>query len=67
MSWHTAMINAYDVMGEVYVTAVVRRSEPTPEQATAVVLQCSTTYPGVGEDDPREWLHDVLVGLLEDL
>jgi hypothetical protein len=65
MSWSMATVNAYDVMGEIAVTAVVRTAPPGGGESISTVLQCSTTFPGVGEDDPREWLRDVLVGLLE--
>lgn len=67
MSWHQASVHAYDVMGNVFVTASVQRQEGTTEGSTVLVLQASTTFAGVGEDDPREWLRDALVGLLERL
>lgn len=67
MSWTMATLNAYDVMGAVHVTAVVRTTEHLGAEPKETVMQCSTTYPGVGEDDQIEWLRDVLVGLLEAL
>lgn len=67
MSWSQASIHAYDVMGNVFVTATVRQSQPVGEDPKETVTVASTTFPGVGEDDPHEWLRDALVGLLEAL
>lgn len=37
------------------------------ESAGSLVLQESTTIRGTGESDPREWLRDALVALLESI
>lgn len=63
----TVTLVAYDYMDKVGVSATVysmpnRRSQP-PER----LYHGGTTLQGTGEDDPREWLKDVLIGLLETL
>jgi len=62
---YIASIHAYDVMDSIVVTAEVRSAEDTPERATTGVLRATTVIVGIGETDPREWLQDALVGILE--
>ena len=62
---YRAHILAFDLLGEVEVRAGVYDDDhPTacPEHRPAEVL---TSFAGVGESDPREWLRDALVALLE--
>lgn len=65
--WFMASVHAYDVMSQVHITASVRGQIGAGEQLTDLVLATTTTIDGVGESDPRAWLEDVLVGLLEAL
>lgn len=65
--WISATVNAYDVMGLVYVTAVTRGTGTALDRSEDLVLTASTTLDGVGETNLREWLVDALVGLLESL
>ena len=65
--WLSTTVNAYDVMGEVHIAAVVRGLSDGPLQEFENVLQCETTIQGIGETDPRLWLKDALIGLLEAL
>lgn len=65
--WYSTTLNAYDVMGNVHIAVVVRALSDGPLQAFETVLQCETTIPGVGEADPRLWLKDALIGMLEAL
>lgn len=65
--YYLASINAYDAMGYVVVAAAVRASTGAPGSDLEVVLATSTRLDGVGEDDPRRWLRDALVGLAETL
>lgn len=65
--WTMSRVEAYDAMGLVVVTVSVRQQEEGIEGATRAVLQRSTVLSSVGETDPREWLRDALIGLLEDL
>ena len=65
--WYSATLNAYDVMGTVFVTASVRAQEDTQGQPIATVLQVSTAFDGEGEGSPRLWLLAALVGLAETL
>jgi hypothetical protein len=55
------------VMDSVMITAVVRSTEGPGLERSPVELRATTTISGVGEEDPREWLRDALIGLLEAL
>lgn len=60
-------VHAYDVLDRVHVHAAVRALSDDTGQTWSTVIECTTTFPGTGESDPRSWLEDVLVGLLEAL
>lgn len=64
---HVATVHAFDVMTEVRTTAVVRRYDGMRRDASDIVFECTTTFPGTGESDPIEWLKDALIALLETL
>lgn len=63
--YRTATIAAYDVMGDVFVTASVRTYEPDGENFDSVEFRCAATVQSVGESETREWLRDALVALIE--
>lgn len=65
MTHYIASAHAYDVMDTVTITAIVRSVPGTGETPAETVLRATTTLSGVGETDPREWLVDILVALLE--
>lgn len=65
--WFMASIHAYDVMNTIHVTASVAEQGTEEGRAIHRVLAASTSLDGVGEANPRDWLEDVLVGLLEAL
>ena len=65
--WYIATFNAYDALDRVVLAGTVRATAGGTGDPIEPVLQLVTTIPGVGEDDPREWLRDALIGLLEDL
>jgi len=60
-------LDAYDVMDQVFITLRVRCTTPDRTEAIETLLHSSTTIPGTGETDPREWARDALVGALEAL
>lgn len=62
-----ATIHAYDVMTEVQVTATVRTYPDYIEGPQQDAFTLTATIPGAGETDSRQWLEDVLIGLLEAL
>lgn len=64
---YIASVHAYDVMSSVTTTVLVKEFPDDPEQPPSTVLVCTTTVPGTGESDPREWVKDALVGMLEAL
>lgn len=64
---YSASLYAYDVMSNVQVGCRVISQVQAPGGAIETVLEASTTFSGVGEPDPRQWLEDVLVALLERL
>ena len=65
--WYVTTINAYDALDRVVVAAVVRATAGGVGDPIVECFQHVTTVEGVGEDDPREWLRDALVALLEDI
>lgn len=64
---YVAQVHAYDVMDQVWVAATIRDHSTALGESAVEVLALSDTFAGVGEPDPREWLRDALVGLLEAL
>jgi hypothetical protein len=62
-----ASVYAYDVMTNVHVRALVTEYPDNKEDPPSTVIACTTTVPGTGETDPRQWLVDALVALLEDV
>lgn len=62
---YEARVTAYDVMDQVWVGVTVHSQEDVLSTGSSVVLHMSEQVTGVGESDPREWLRDVLVALLE--
>lgn len=67
MSRFVATISAWDCMDRIWITWSVAESEGAPQQPIVAVIGSSTTVLGTGEDDPREWLSDVLTAALESL
>jgi hypothetical protein len=65
--WYAATVNAFDLIDQVHVSAVVRCHAASGEETTVTVWQGSATVAGVGEGDPLQWLSDALVALLETL
>lgn len=61
-----ASITCYDFMSDVYVGVRVFDCRST-DSAHSAVLATQETFPGEGQDDPREWLRDCLITLLEAL
>lgn len=65
--YFTATITVYDVMDNVGISANVYSYGMDPRDGSTCVYHKVTTVPGEGEDSPRQWLEDALVGLLEAL
>lgn len=59
-------IRGYDALGQVMVSAIVKDAD-TDSSSPDHHFHTSTSFPGVGESDHREWLRDALIGLLESL
>lgn len=64
----TLVVQAYDLLDHVVVTATLRDWDSTtvPPQSY-VEFSTAATVPGTGEDDPQEWVKDALVALIEAL
>lgn len=62
---YIATVHAYDVMSNVQVSVSVKEYPSDPQEPTSTVFVCTTTVPGTGENDPHQWLRDVLVAALE--
>ena len=65
--WYSATINAYDVLGDVWITVVVREAVPGPTQEQTTLFQRHVQFQGTGVDEPALWLQDALVALAETL
>lgn len=65
--YRTATMAAYDVMGNVFVTASVRTYEPNGQDFDSSEFTCAATVPSVGEDETADWLRDALIALAETL
>lgn len=65
--WYSATINAYDVLGDVWITVVVREAVPGPTTEQVALFQRHVQFQGTGESDPAQWLQDALVALAETL
>jgi len=63
--WYAATVHAYDALDKVCVSGTVRMTRGELGDPIAEVYSVVTTVPGVGEDDPNQWLRDALVALLE--
>lgn len=65
MSYYMASVNAYDALEEVHINVTVRQAGDSHESPVTSVLHLRTVVQSVGEPEPREWLRDALVALLE--
>ena len=66
MTHMVCQINAYDVMGDVFIHATVTDHDQS-QASEDRTHTWSTTLQGTGEDRQPKWLRDALVGLLEAL
>lgn len=64
--YSTATVHAYDVLDQVVAVATVLQYDGL-DPLKASEFRFSATVPGSGESEPREYLRDVLVALLEAL
>lgn len=61
-------IHAYDLLDRIaYAAHIENYHDREDETLHETVLSFVGVQPGTGEPDPREWLRDVLVGMLERL
>ena len=60
-------IHAYDCLSSVVYACHVREYQDYEQGPSVLVLDLSGSLVGEGIDNPREWLKDVLVALLETL
>lgn len=65
--YRTATVAAYDVMGNVFITASVRTYEADGHSFDSTEFQCAATVPSVGEEETEDWLRDALVALAESI
>lgn len=65
--WFAATLNAFDALDKVHVSVVLRERGDEPTDRVMTLYQASATVDGCGETDPRLWLRDALVAMLEAL
>jgi len=63
--YSTLTINAYDALDRIVIAVCLRQKNDVAGDPPSVVETWTTTIPSTGETESREWLRDVLVGLLE--
>jgi hypothetical protein len=64
---YEARITAYDLFDQVAIGARVWDSHETEGVKGLDLVWVTTTFPGEGQTDPRRWLAEALVALLEQL
>ena len=62
---YEAEVTAFDMFDQIHVSAVIYSTKPGPDFTREPEAMITVFAPGVGESDPREWLRDVLVALIE--
>lgn len=64
---YEASIRAYDVMDQVALACCVWLTSEHPHERPMMVLSVATTVTGEGISDPRDWLRESLIALVETL
>lgn len=62
---YIASLHAYDCLDEVVSRCIVRAYPDYDEGPSAIVLVADSVIRSEGVTDPRAWLGDVLIALLE--
>jgi hypothetical protein len=62
---YDAEIRVFDMLDQVMVNVRLWSTDGLSHEPPALQLQQQVLLPGVGESDPRQWLVDSLVALLE--
>lgn len=65
--WYQATLYAYDAIGQVRVSTEVRSAPEDQSGEWRSELHATAAFDGTGEPDPRVWLKDALVALIETL
>lgn len=60
-----ASIHIYDCLDEISLNAQIREYKDYEQQESAVVITVHDCIRSEGLDDPRDWLRDALVALIE--
>jgi hypothetical protein len=58
-------VSAYDVMDTIWINCVITSTDSLEKSPPTTVMHIAHQVQGIGESDPRGWLQDVLVALLE--
>jgi hypothetical protein len=64
--YRTARVAVYDVMDQVFISAVITEYRETPGTLPPVEYVLSATVPSRGLDDPHVWLLEGLAALTAD-
>jgi len=62
---YEADFTAFDMFDQIHICATVYSTRPGPDYTREPEAMITAFVPGTGESDPREWLRDVLVALIE--
>lgn len=61
---YEAKIRAYDMFDMVHVVATVYELPAPVGERPQIAMQHAAMLAGKGEEDPRKWLRDALLGLI---
>lgn len=60
-------IRAYDVLDQIWIACRVWETSPAAPGRSEVLLSVGISTAGEGISEPREWLRDTLIALIETL
>lgn len=60
-------LTAYDCMDTVHIAGTLSMTTQGPSEVSTPALSWTTSIPGTGQSDPREWTTDSLLAALEAL
>jgi hypothetical protein len=64
---YEARVSAYDMFGQIQVSASLQRTPQAPGDSYVTLVSKSVLVDGRGISDPEEWLRDALTAILETL
>jgi hypothetical protein len=60
-------LTAYDCLDQIWISTGLYVTRDTENPQPVLALHLTTAIAGTGTSDPREWLQDALLAVLEDV